>query len=415
MKSLLPMILALTAAAGAAVAAEAPDLPPKAQVERALRNYPLVLAAQAGVRFEEANRDRLDAGPHEFALRLTGQRRRERPLDLDTREHELAIERAVRLPGKAARDAELGAAGVEQAHHAMGDALHESGRLLLERWFDWLRGVVAAREWAAQVEVLHGQHQAVAKRVAAGDAARLESLVSSAQLAQAEAQLAEAAARRDRAGGEFAQHFPGIALDNAIAPAQPVDLAEAAPNWRDRIVAENHELQVATLASRRAQIAARRADAERRPDPTLGLKVGSERGGQERIVGLQLTIPLAGAGRAAAARAGEAEADAAVAREALVRLRVEAEALRTVSLAQGSYGQWLRLAEVSSRMAENVRLLDRAWRLGEGQFAELQTARRQAIEARLAAAQAQLDANQARYRLLLDAHRLWPLDGEGHD
>mgnify|MGYP006324972975 CR=1 FL=1 len=34
---------------------------------------------------------------------------------------------------------------------------------------------------------------------------------------------------------------------------------------------------------------------------------------------------------------------------------------------------------------------------------------REAIEARLAATQAHLEANEARYRLLLDAHQLWPI------
>ena len=42
----------------------------------------------------------------------------------------------------------------------------------------------------------------------------------------------------------------------------------------------------------------------------------------------------------------------------------------------------------------------------------MQTPQRQAIEARLAATQAQLGANEARYRLLLDAHQLWPLDDD---
>jgi len=63
-------------------------------------------------------------------------------------------------------------------------------------------------------------------------------------------------------------------------------------------------------------------------------------------------------------------------------------------------------------MEENVRLLEKAWRLGEGQFAELQTARRQAIEARLAASMARLEASEARYRLLLDAHQLWNTEAD---
>jgi len=68
---------------------------------------------------------------------------------------------------------------------------------------------------------------------------------------------------------------------------------------------------------------------------------------------------------------------------------------------------------VAARLEESALLLDKAWRLGEGQFGELQAARRQAAEARLATAQARLDARERHYRVLLDAHRLWDYDGAG--
>jgi outer membrane protein TolC len=414
MRHLLWLLL-VPALAGAA---DYPDLPPTEQVEMALRVHPSVSAAQAGIRVEEANRDKLQAGPHEFALKFSGQQRRERPLDVNYREHDVALERAIRLPGKAAKDAELGAVGIEQARLSLGDALHESGRLLLSRWFEWRREAAAAREWTAQVAVLQRQHEVVGKRVVAGDAAKLEELLSGAQLAQALAQLSLAQDRRERAAMELAQQFPRIALPADVAIPAPLPIAGSAESWRERILAHNHELAVARAAAQRSRLSAQRLDAERLPDPTLGLRFGSERDGQERIVGLQLTIPLPGAARAAGARAGVAEADAAGAREALALTKVEAEARRTVSLAHGAYAQWQRLADVAARMEDNVRLLDKAWRLGEGQFAELQTARRLAIEARLAASQAHLEANEARYRLLLDAHELWAMDDvdmDGHE
>jgi outer membrane protein TolC len=414
MRHLLWLLL-VPALAGAA---DYPDLPPTEQVEMALRVHPSVSAAQAGIRVEEANRDKLQAGPHEFALKFSGQQRRERPLDVNYREHDVALERAIRLPGKAAKDAELGAVGIEQARLSLGDALHESGRLLLSRWFEWRREAAAAREWTAQVAVLQRQHEVVGKRVVAGDAAKLEELLSGAQLAQALAQLSLAQDRRERAAMELAQQFPRIALPADVAIPEPLPIAGSAESWRERILAHNHELAVARAAAQRSRLSAQRLDAERLPDPTLGLRFGSERDGQERIVGLQLTIPLPGAARAAGARAGVAEADAAGAREALALTKVEAEARRTVSLAHGAYAQWQRLADVAARMEDNVRLLDKAWRLGEGQFAELQTARRLAIEARLAASQAHLEANEARYRLLLDAHELWAMDDvdmDGHE
>jgi len=393
-------------------AADAPDLPPATQVEKALRAHPLVRAASSGIQVEEANRERLAAGPHEFALKLSSQQRRERQIGTNFREHEIGLERAIRLPGKAAADAELGAAGVEQARSALGDALHETARLLLGRWFEWQREAAAAREWAAQVESLQAQHEVVGKRVDAGDAAKLEELLSGAQLAQAQGQQAQAGNRQERAALEFAQHFPGLALPAQVTPEAPPVITDSPEAWRERILAHNHELALARGGARRGRLAALRLDAERLPDPTVGFKFGSERDGQERIVGVQLTIPLPGGARAASARAGAADADAAGARESLVLARVEAEVQRTVRLAHSSREQWLRLVEVARRMDDNVRLLEKAWRLGEGQFTELQNARRQAIEVRLAATQARLEASEARYRLLLDAHQLWNTEAE---
>lgn len=396
--------------AGLTWATDYPDLPPTAQVSQALRTHPLVRAAEAGVRAGEAHRDRLDTGPHEFSLRLTSQRRQDYTANQRSREHEIGIERAIRLPGKAALDAEIGAMGITQAQYAFGDALHESGRELLARWFAWQRETAAAHDWQAQVDVLSFQHAAVLIRVGAGETAKLEALLSEAQLVQAEAQLAQARMRRGRAAVELRQHFPDIALPDRVPLLLPTGMADdpkAQARWHERILSEHHELAVARGAAQRSRLEAGRLDAERHPDPTLGLMFGSERDGQERIVGLQLTIPLPGAARAASVRVASAEAGAAAAREALALARADAEVRQTINAALSSHAQWRRLADVAQRMEDNARLLEKAWRLGEGQFAELQTARRQSIEARLAATQAQLDANEARYRLLLDAHELW--------
>ena len=53
--------------------------------------------------------------------------------------NEFAIERPLRLPGKARLDGELGRQGVEQARLSLGDAMHETARGLLRSWFAWLK------------------------------------------------------------------------------------------------------------------------------------------------------------------------------------------------------------------------------------------------------------------------------------
>lgn len=397
-------------------AASAPDLPPSPAVQKALHAHPAVVAAEAAVRVEEAQRDRLEAGPHEFTVRLSNARRREAALDRRLNETEVALERALRLPGKAARDAEIGAAGLAAARYARGDALHETARLMLKTWFDWLREDAAAREWAAQAELLRRQAEIAERRVALGDAARLEAMLARAQQTQAEAGAAQAGHRAATAALEFTRHFPAIALPDRPVQSRPVPVAGSLETWREAMLSHNHELKLAEAASGRQQALARRADAERLPDPTLGLRWGSERDGAERVVGVHLIIPLPGAGREASARASRAEVDAAAAREALVRSRVEAEARQVWQRAGAAHAHWQRMEEVAARMEDNAALLEKAWRHGEGQIGDLLAARRQALEARLGARQAQLDANEARYRLLLDTHELWPLDADDeHD
>lgn len=414
MRRALLLALASLLAPAAPAADEFPDLPPAALVERALRAHPAVRAAVAGVELGEAGRDLLDAGPHEFNLRLGGASRRDNPADRRYRESEIGIERALRLPGKAAKDAEIGAATLDQARSAHGDALHETGRLLLKSWFDWRRAQAAVAEWREQLAILAQQEDVAARRVKAGDAARLELLLAQAQHTQAAAQLAQAEHRLRQAADELALQFPALPLPERPADPEPRPVPGDFEEWRERILEHSHELAVARLGSRRQQLVAQRTDANRVPDPTVGMNWASDRGGQERVIGLQLTIPLPGAARAATARGAQAEAAVAAAQEARVLAKVEGEARRAWQQAQAAYAQWQRMDDIAQRTGENARLLDKAWRLGEGQLFEVQNARRQAIDARLAARQARFDAQEARYRLLLDTHRLWPLD-DGHD
>lgn len=407
MKQLLLCWLAIPCAA---IAADYPDLPAAPIAEAAMRSHPTVVAARAGIAAGEAARDQFEAGPHEFNLRVGSARRREAALDRATKETEFGIERTLRLPGKAAKDAEIGAAVIDRAGSLHGDALHEAGRLLLRSWFDWRREQAAVDEWRVQADILRQQSDVAAKRVAAGDAARLEQLLSAAQHVQAEAQAAIAESRLKLAADALRQHFPTLPLPAHVGTATPAPLEQSFEAWREKLLGQSHELRAARASTRIEQLQAQRLDADRVPDPTLGLRWASERDGQERVRGLVLSIPLPGGARAAATRGAQAAASAASAREAQTLAKVEAEARRGVEEMHAAYLNWQRLAEVAQRFEENIRLLEKAWRHGEGQIGDLLNARRQAVEARLAAAQAQLNAAEARYRLLLDVHELWALD-----
>lgn len=412
MKCVIALVLASIGNAAFAIE-PTPNLPPAEIVARVLRTNPTVQAASSQVRVEEANRNRLEAGHYEWNVRLGSQQRRSRPPgtgDERFTEWNAALERPLRLPGKAALDAELGAAGIALAEVAHGDALHEASRTLLKTWFVWLRESTSASQWTAQVELLNKQTSAVQRRQQLGDAARLESIQSEAALAQAEAQLAQARIRQRNAAEDLRRRFPGLPLAAPETIAEPAAITGSETEWLTLILQENHELGMARHAAQLAQVSASRSRQDRLPDPTVGVHVSTERGGEDRIVGAYISIPLPGTARSASADAALAQASSANYREVAIRQKVEAEAVALYNSASAARSAWQASQHAAERLTRAADMSGRAYQLGEGSLNELITARRLANEAELNARLLQLEALELGYLLRIDTHTLWDLD-----
>lgn len=403
---------------GTGFAAETmPNLPPAEIVTRVVQANLSVQAAAGQVRVEEANRARLEAGHYEWNVRLGSQQRRSKPAtgtDERFNEWNAALERPLRLPGKAGIDGELGAAGVALAETAHGDALHETSRNLLKSWFIWLRESSSATQWAEQFALLDKQARAIQRRQQLGDAARLEAIQAEAALAQAAAQLAQAKVRQQTAGEDLRRRYPGLPLvaQNTIAEPMPIDGNEA--DWINAVLEHSHELDLARGETRRAQIAAGRASRDRLPDPTIGLHVSRERAGEDQIVGAYISIPLPGGARRAGSDAALAQADVAGRREAAATQKIAAESAMLYHSANAAFATWQASRSAAERLTHAADMTARAYQLGEGSLNDLLAARRLANEAQLSARLIQLEALELRYRLLLDAHRLWVMDEEKH-
>ncbi len=417
MKKPVQTLIALFIAglSASAVAAEnLTGLPPTEMVARVLQESPTVQAAASTVRAEEANRRGLEAGQYEWNVRVTGQQRRSNPANASSErfsEWNAALERPVLLPGKAGVDAELGAAGVALAEVAHGDAIHETSRNLLKSWFTWLKESAGAEQWAKQVTLLEKQSQAVSRRQQLGDAAQLEAIQAAASLAQARAELAQAKARQESAAEELRRRYPGLPVAMPAEIGEPTAIDGSETDWVNAILEHNHELGMARRESQLAQLTAGRASRDRLPDPTFGVHVGQERGGEEKIVGAYLSIPLPGGARRAASDSALARADAASRREAAATRKVSAEASVLYQSAHAALSSWQASRNAADGLSRAAEMTARAYQLGEGSLNDLLTARRFANEAQLTARTMQLDALELRYRLLLDAHRLWDLDG----
>lgn len=405
----------------AAAAGYPAELPDAAQAIAAIRQSPQVQAALALIDAEGARRSALEAGPHEWAVRLSGQQRRVDALAPASsaeryREWSASLERPLRLPGKAALDAEIGAQGVRQAQVGYADAMHETARNLLATWFVWLREVESARQWQSQAELLERQRAATARRLALGDGSRLELMQAEAAAAQARAALEQAQRRSAVAAADLKNRFPALLLPASPTAGQPQPLGGELAEWRAQLLEHNHELRLARAMTQQARLLARRSDAERLPDPTVGVHVGSDRGGEERLSGLTLGIPIPGAARSANARRDGALAAFAAEREATTLAKVNAEIAAALATAERAFAGWQSSEDAARQLEQAAALIARARSLGEAGLGEVLLAQRQANEARLAANASRLDALEARDRLLLDTHRLWPYaDADSED
>jgi outer membrane protein TolC len=192
--------------------------------------------------------------------------------------------------------------------------------------------------------------------------------------------------------------------------AEPQAIAGSESEWLEAILEHNHELAAARGETQRAQVIAGRAGNDRLPDPTVGVHMARERGGEEHILGAYITVPLPGGARRAVASATLAEADVAYRREAAATQKVTAEAAALYHSATAALSTWNASRSAAERLQRAAEMTARAYQLGEGSLNDLLTARRLANEAQLAARLSQLDALELRYRLLLDAHRIWDLD-----
>ena len=391
------------------------NLPPVAPTREVITALPQVQAARAGMAWAQARNQQLVAGVHEWNLKWGTQRRRE-TAGTDYAESDLALERSIRWGGKAQADRDLGEAGMAAGRAAYADVWHEAVRGLVAAWYGWLRERSAAAVLTQQASVAQTQVQVAARRVKAGDAPRMDQMMAQAEWERTRVAEQQALAREQVQREELRQRFPGLVLPAQVLPmGSPVPpLPGTAQDWQQRILDDNHEIELAEAELRQARLRSERARLDTRPDPLLGVRAARERGGQENIVGVYVSIPLPGAYRDGEQRAALALADAAQQRLAETRRRVEAAAQRVVLQAGTTVAVAQRQAAVQQAMADVAQLAGKAYALGEITLTEALQARRTALEAALAAEAARWDAQEALARVLVDAHQLWAAEEGGH-
>lgn len=388
-------------------------LPRDAQVQEVLGALPAVRAADSGIAAAQARSRALQAGPYEWVLKAGTQRRSDTAGER-TSDRDLGIETALRSLGKRSADAQLGETGMMQSRLARSDAWHEAARGMLADWFETLRDLRSADLLQRQAQLAAQQLETVRQRVRSGETAKLDLLAVQAELARAQAAALQARSRSALLLRALAQRYPGLAAPPANALPLPPEVEGSAQDWVERILADNHELELAQSSAQLAQQAADRVALDRRPDPLVGVRSARERSGQERIWGVYVSVPLGPTLREANAAAAAAEADRAAQMLAQTRRKVELEAWRVATLALEQLTTWKQLDAARLDTERSAALQARAYELGEATLTEVQQARRLALEAALTAENARVDALQAQARLRLDSHQIWTPGDSAH-
>lgn len=412
-------LLSMLAIPALAATVSRADLPPHEQVDSALDRHINVLNAQSQLQVAQISRRKREMGEYEVTARGSVAADQFTSPAETYRDWEIALERPFRLPNKMLIDGDIGAEGVTRGENLLGDARHEASRTLLRMWFNWLRERAQATQWQQQVDILEQQAVLTEKRIKAGDVPRMEANQVNAVLAQARVALQQARLRAELAANDLKRQFVAIQMTNDIPSLEPQPVAQDLDYWRGIILAHNHELGWVQAEQRLFGKLAERARAERLPDPTLGVRYASQLSGGQKISGIYFSIPLSTGLRSANADNAAQEAQSATEREQALRMRLDGDIYTAYTQAANSYRIWQQARDAAVALHQNAELVARAYSLGESSLGETLTARRQALESSLSEHLARLDANEARYRLLLDAHQLWAdpdhhEDGGGH-
>lgn len=382
-------------------------LPPEALAMRALAAQPEVRAASAAAQAAEAEAHSLTAGSYEWEAVLIPQQRTVQP-NLRYREFEGQLSRRIRLPGKAAIDARIGMHTVTAARLRIDDATHQAARRLGHDWMAWLRASLLSEQADAQQTLLRQAKQALERRVQLGDAAQRDLDLMQAELAQLDAEALRAHAEADAARKALVVTYPQLPLPAAPPPLpDPAPLPGGAAYWRDLIISRSHEIGIAREEAQRQQEIAARARADRRPDPSIGVRVLDDRGGAERAVGVVVSVPLGYRYRRDIAAREESRAQMAAADADGVALTIAREAQATADLAMARYAQWQAMHAAAAAQETASARTRRAWELGEAGLGEWLLAARSARQARAQEVQARVDALEAALLVRIDSHELW--------
>lgn len=389
-------------------------LPPEPAVREALLTSPLIQAARARKQGWVARARGIEAGPAEFTLRSTGQRRRDGAIGTQMFESMVSIERPVRFWGKRGLDADLSAQTQAYADVEYADALYQGARELMRLWFVHLRALADQRNAAIAFDLASRMQRLTQVQFKQGEISQLDRELADAEFERISATLAVADAQLASAAAAFTRRYPEVRLTTRQSPALRPAAFTTLPMFdasldalRSEFLQKNRELNMMRSDAQRLRMVADRALRERLPDPTVGVFSGRERAGAETISGVMLSIPIPGAARWHNASAAVADAQAANDRVLLAEQQLGAMFEAMWLQFQHKREAAENLKSAAQRQALAAEKSVKAYTLGEGSLSGVLLIARQASDNLTAAERMQLDVAELMGFIVLDLQRLW--------
>lgn len=396
--------LALMLGHGLAVAEESlTGLPPEPVLRERLLAAPSVRAALALLPAEQAMAQVEKKSPVAWSISGgVGYRSFADDPNHSPTETELTLQRPWRLGDKA----QVQQAWFEERERWVQAQIRVAARTTLRDWLDalsvWLREEGAAQLWVEQLGLSRKQAQAVGRRHELGDVSRAERDLAEAAQVQVEAQATQAQSRARAARARLAVWLPGWSDADLAVLLRSEPPATGGGDGTGGALDDAPEFQLVQAEALAAAGAARFEGAQRRADPTVGVRMGTAKGPDEKFIGLVFSMPLDGAARDLSAEAAAHRAAHVAARVEQERQRLAADRAARAIEAANSVMVWRQLTDAATRFDANARTSERAWQLGQAALTDVVVAQRLALEQRLAAQQARADA--------LFRHWLWVLD-----
>lgn len=327
--------------------------------------------------------------------------------NLGQQEWEVELAAPLWLPGqKAAREAEADSRSDEAASRRAALRLELAGEVR-EAWWTLAAARNARALAARRLDTAGALAADVRRRYQAGELSRIDGNLAQTEAHAAEGELIEVEAALLQAeqalrtlSGAVAP--PSLGEETPMPPRHPRQ-PHHPHDWLDA-PADHPQLAAAAAGARSARARVKVAEESRRAAPELALRVVRERGDLNEpyanSVGIRLKIPFSSAAQLRRdSSAAQAEADQADAEMQRAQTRVQLDVERAQRALPAAERQFAMARERRELSAENLRLIEKAFALGEADLATLLRLRAAAHETEAASLRQRLARGAAISRL----------------